>query len=455
MTARHSRRLTVVLVACHLGVARAVVEQRGDDEVQRPLLSRHRGAADAASRAGTSGVAFSQAGGGVKGRGRSSSSAAVRRQAGVRDGDGTPDADPDAVADENLIRSAWNGASNAFHFLDNMMPIAPMDSVAPASRVTTLGVEPLPGEHHNSLYLRPYYHVDPFPTVSGGFCNCEIPPDSPPTEEDHDWAKSVAKQLGMSVQDLPKPMTGKGKLKCTCTGEDGHKGDSFHWARTEPIPGTHNFTISPADLTYPAGNYWAPELKDGLIAPEDRLPLKDYPVQARADRITQLPAVAQEDRLDSKFVRYMDQVAAKALECEGDGVSERCVTDCRPGDRVVAQLGSTLLDAMIVSSHVGGSAIIQYTPAPAREAKSTVPCPIEAGCSPFRICRRLNSWCIEREAKHPRDFLGNMDLVLQCPAGTAVCSAIQQLVGGKSLKKGGKTCVPKGPLPPAPPPQSQ
>lgn len=331
-----------------------------------------------------------------------------------------------------------------FRFLDDMQPVAPMDSVNVPSSVTTLGIEPMHGEHHDALFLPPYRNPEPFPTKTRHSCNCKIPKKVEVTREQEEWTESVAKQLGLRVDQLPQPMSPEGRLKCTCTGH----GDAI-WSRVEPIPNTRNFTLEAADITYPAGNYWAPHVKDGLAAPEDKLPLEHYPLQAPSDRIVVVPGVSREDRVAFKYARYMDQVEERSHDCDGDGVSDRCVTDCRPGDAVEALLGSTSLPSRIVSTHVGLSAVIEYVPVPAHRAASTVDCPLQAGCTAFRVCRKLGSWCVQQEAEHPRDFLGNLHLHMVCPRDTQVCRSVQQLVAGKLLRKDGKACRPQPPLPPA------
>jgi len=345
---------------------------------------------------------------------------------GVRDGDSNSEPAADGMPD----------GSQQFRFLDNLEPVAPMDSVSPPGSVTTLGLEPMPGEHHNSVFVPPYRNPDPFPTTLGHHCHCTLPKPVEVTSEQKDWARSVAKQLGIRVKELPRPMSPEGRMKCTCSG-DGHA----LWTRWEPVPNSRNFTLESADITFPAGNYWSPSLKGGLAAPEDKLPLEQYPLQAPSDRITILPGVAQEDRVPLKYTRYMDQVSARSESCEGDGVSQRCTTECFPGDVVEAHLGSMRLDARIVSTHEASSAVIEYIPSAAQHATDTVECPLEAGCTSFRVCRQAGSWCVQQETEHPRDFLGNLHLKMSCPPETQVCRAIQQLVGGKFLRKGDRLIV--------------
>lgn len=354
------------------------------------------------------------------------------RGRGVRDG----------TDSEEAAEALGDGSPQLpFRLLDDVEPVAPMDSVSPPSSVSTLGVEPLPGEHHNSLYIPPYRNPDNFPTVVGHTCNCEIPRRTPVTQVQKDWASKVARQLGIRASDLPKPLSPEGRVKCECSG-DGHA----EWSRAEPVPNSRNFTLESADITFPAGNFWAPALKGGLAAPEDRLPIEQYPLLAPSDQIDKIPSAAQEDRIPLKYARYMDQVSARAQRCEGDGVSERCVTDCRPGDMVDARLGSMNLDARIISTHVGGSVVIAFFPPGARDAATaTVDCPLQAGCTTFRVCRAPGQWCVRQQSEHPRDFLGNLHLHLACPRGTEICRTVQQLVAGKLLHKDGKACRPVAP----------
>lgn len=330
-----------------------------------------------------------------------------------------------------------------FHNLDDLEPVAPMDNVSPAWSVTTLGLEPLPGEHHNSLYIPAYTHPDAFPAVAGAKCMCQAPDHVKVTEAQQEWANEVVKQLGLrGAESLTD-----NRVKCECSdGDDKGKPTAYHWMKVEPVPNSNNFTLVPADTTYGAGDYWAPRLKGGLAAPEDKLPRAEYPLQAVNDKIWPSSTVAREDGVPIEFARYMDQVEARSLRCDGDGVSERCVVDCRPGDQVRAQIFSTQFDAQIVSTHDGGWTVIEFVPAAARKAKSFLTCPVEARCSVFRPCkRRLNVQCVELQAQHPRDVFGNLQTHLACPAGTEVCGTVQQVVGAKFLSKDGKTCRPKGP----------
>lgn len=355
----------------------------------------------------------------------------LSRSRGVRDG--TDGLDAEQLAD-------GPPQASEFRFLDNMEPVAPMDIVSSPSSVATLpgvGLLPMPGEHHNSLHIPPYRNPDPFPTALGHTCNCEIPRRTPVTEEQDDWARQVARQLGIRRSALPKPLSPEGRVKCECSGS-GHS----EWTRVEPVPKSRNFTLESADITFPAGNYWAPALNAGLVAPEDRMPIEHYPLLAPSDQIKTIPGTAQEDTVPRKYARYLDQVSAREQLCDGDGVSERCVTDCLPGDPVEAHLGSTNLNARIVSTHVGGSAVIEFTPTQVRDASATVDCPLQAGCTMFRVCRAPGEWCVRQHTEHPRDFLGNLHLRLICPTGTEICRSVQQLVMGKLLRKGGRACRP-------------
>lgn len=357
---------------------------------------------------------------------------------GVRRSQAADDGDPSG----GVVGSVWIGSAGtqAFRALDDLEPVAPMDKVDPLGVVSVLSPEPLPGEHHNSFYVPPYRSPDPFPVVAGPNCTCEMPAQLPPTAQQMEWAQEVAKQLRIRPSQLPKPLPAVGITRCNCSGE--RVGSPPHdWSKLEAVPGTRKFAIVPADSTYPDGDYWSPSPLGGVIAPADVMPSGDYPVQARPDRIYPLPATAQEDRIGLKFARYMDQVEARSVQCAGDGVSERCVTPCRPGDQVEADFGlRRVTDVLVISTHVTGALVIQFKLPFAQGFLGSVPCPLEASCSAFRACRQANSFCVERESVHSRDYLGSLKLSLKCPVGTKPCAFVQQVVLGKYLRKDGKLC---------------
>jgi len=340
--------------------------------------------------------------------------------------------------------------AHSFGFLDNLDPIAPMDSVSPPESVTSVGFAPLPAEQHNSLYIPPYRNPDAFPVVHGGECTCETPPLVPPTQKQKDWARKVAKQLGVKVRDLPKPMSPEGLTKCACPDENGQV--AFHWAKLEPIGNSRKFKISPADISYSAGNYWEPSLRGGLAAPQDKMPIEHYPLQAVADEIEHLPSTGQEDRISSKFARYIDQVEARSLMCDGDGVSEQCSTECIPGDPVVLEIGPTRIDAKITTTHINGAVVVEFAPRASKGLAGAAPCPLQAACSIYRNCRKQFAWCVEHEGKRSRDYMGNLKLTLACPRGTMPCSTVQQVVAARYLRKDGRVCKAAGPIATKPPP---
>mmetsp|Transcript_26341 Transcript_26341/g.87292 ORF Transcript_26341/g.87292 Transcript_26341/m.87292 type:complete len:441 (+) Transcript_26341:90-1412(+) len=386
----------------------------------------------------------------LRGRGRSNAGAtntqAVVAQGqsvhrGVRDGaGGIEDGDDGDLGDEMLDRNNWLGQSQSLDFrpMDDLEPTAPMDGVNPPGIVSILSPEPLDAEHHNSMYVPPYRNPDAFPVVNGPECLCTKPPVLPPTDEQNEWAKEVAKQLGVRMSDLPKPMSDEGHIKCSCD-ENGAQ-FPHDWSKMEPITGTQNFKLFPADSTYPDGNYWSPAPKGGLVAPADVMSMENYPVQGPADRIQYLPAMAREDRVGLKFARYIDQVEKRSLDCDGDGISARCTTPCRPGDQVTAELGLRRFEASVLSTRINGMIIISFATPFAKGFLGTVPCPLRAACSAFRACLQPGRWCVQREGVYTRDHLGNLELALKCPGEAQICGSIEQVVSGKFLRKDGKLC---------------
>jgi len=205
----------------------------------------------------------------------------------------------DATMPRNMFTSdtmAYN-----FPFLDNMMPVAPMDSVKHGDGAYGM----------DAKYVSEYLNPDGFPGVVGKGCMCKAPDG--PTE----------------------------KIECHCGKESDN--DHYTWLKDTPVTGTKNYTLTPADISYRAGNYWEPNVRGGIASPADSLPAGSYPNQAAGDRIWPLPASAAGDRIGIKYARYLDQVHDRAQEC--DTVSKRCTVPCKPGDAVTGVLGNTHVDA--------------------------------------------------------------------------------------------------------------
>jgi hypothetical protein len=378
-------------------------------------------------------------------KGRRGAEVALRDGAGAGSPGFTPDPDarqgPGAVGqegnfesggDEAVEQSIWRGDSSAnnFRFMDDLEPVAPMDKVG--GKV----VGSATGGFRDALYIPPYLYPDAFPTVEGPTCTCREPKEVPPTEAQEELSENVAKSLGVDVSELPQPIYARGGNKCKCDG--GGEG-TFHWVKLEAAGG-RNYTLTPADTTYNAGNYWEPKVRGGLVAPEDRMTAKDYPLQAKGDRVMPLPAMAKEDRIKVKFAKYIDQLEARSREC--DTVSKACTTPCRPGDNVTLVLGNTELGAEVISTHVGNALRVEFIPTAARDAAKTVPCPVTAGCSAFRICHRPGTYdCVEQKDKKTHDYQGLLKTRHVCPRRFSLCSYVQEIVTATYAKKDGKACV--------------
>jgi hypothetical protein len=292
------------------------------------------------------------------------------------------------------------------------------------------------GGFRDALYVPPYLYPDAFPTVEGPTCKCREPKETEPTEEQEELSANVAKSLGVDMADLPQPIYARGENKCVC---DGNGEGTFHWVKLEAAGG-RNYTLTPADTTYNAGDYWGPKVHGGLVAPEDRMPSQDYPLQAKGDRVRPLPAMAHEDRVKVKFAKYIDQLEARNREC--DTVSEACTTPCRPGDNVTVVLGNTEIDAQVISTHVGNAMRVEFTPTAARGADRTVPCPVTAGCSAFRLCHQPGTYnCVEAKDVKDHDFAGLLRVRHQCPKGFFTCSYVQEIVAASYARKDGWACV--------------
>lgn len=261
----------------------------------------------------------------------------------------------------------------------------------------------------------------------------------------------VAKQLGVRVSELPQPQNLHGYPRCRCnTTVDG----AYHWVRDEPIYNSSAYILSPADVTYGSGNYWTPRIAGGIVAPQDKMPVGAYPLQASGDRIQPLPSNAVEDRIGGRLATYIDQLESRSREC--DTVSPRCTVPCGPGDAVELRLGNTRLNATVASVVAGAALVVEFSPAAAASSGGSVPCPLRAGCSAFRTCygaprrgaRGLlrgaeeGPACVPQEGLAAHDSGGALRHGLRCPAGTAPCSVVEQMVDGSRLRKGGKACRP-------------
>lgn len=333
------------------------------------------------------------------------------------------DEDPAHEADANLDHSIWYGASmaNEFRLMDNLNPVAPYDEVAHNNAQEVIHEGSGKDAAKGMLFVPQYLIPDAFPAIEGSECMCQIP-DSP----------------GANV-----------KCDCPMSERGANHLEVFHWAVEEPVPGTKNFTVRPADITFSDGNYWQPPIKDGLVAPEDRLPEEDYPIQALGDHLpySRLPVSAREDEIPRSFARYIDQVETRKRQC--DTVSKNCTTNCAPGEPVLAKVGNTQFNATVVSTHLGNAITIQFEPVMALTSQSRFDCTLQSSCSIYRFCVDGNNQCVEIEDKMRRDSFGNVQEHHECPPGTEVCKSVQQVVSATTLSKGGKACkaVPGPPSP--------
>jgi len=295
-----------------------------------------------------------------------------------------------------------DGMAGRFTMLDNLEPTAPMDRLHAA-----LGEDSEPGHFMDPVYVPEYLNPDGFPTVAGKGCMCSMPNDK------------------------------NKKIACSCGKKDDK--DHYTWLKESPVLGTSNFTLQPADITYPSGNYWGPKTRDGLVAPMDTLPTDRYPLQAKSEKIWPLPASAQEDRIPVRYARYMDQVQDRTLEC--DTVSKRCVVECKPGDEVVATIGNTVFNAKVVKTFEGNAAQIQFTPSLAEgKDAATEECPMAAACSAFRYCKGSDQHCTHVKDQDSRNWAGRLIRKHTCPEGTKACKVVNQVVMATMLKKGDKAC---------------
>mmetsp|Transcript_115170 Transcript_115170/g.229398 ORF Transcript_115170/g.229398 Transcript_115170/m.229398 type:complete len:446 (-) Transcript_115170:142-1479(-) len=359
--------------------------------------------------------------------------------------------------DHEVIRySLWKGKGmdGDFRFLDDVEPVAPMDQI---STVPTEGIGQLIGTGHifsqpskAAQYVQPYLFPDAFPAVHGPACNCQTPPVEVPTDADKQWAATVRKQIGRPVT-LPNAPGARGRTICTC---EGKKDVSSHWwTRAGPTNKGQNFSLMPADATYGQGNYWAPSLAGGLAAPFDRLPPWQYPLQADADHIANVPSTATEDYISRRYARYMDQLEARKEAC--DKVSKRCTVPCGPDDEVSLNLGNTQVLATVVSADpAGGAFVVRFAPTAARGVADAKSCPLMNECTAFRMCHghpiklgraSETAVCVDQTASTSHNWKGLLKRKWACPPGTTMCSTVEQMVTGDALSLSGKACRVKPP----------
>lgn len=301
--------------------------------------------------------------------------------------------------------SIWTGGdsmSYRFPMLDNLEPIAPMDRLH-----TALGPNTLEGNWMDAMYVPAYLNPDAFPTVHGKGCKCKMPK--------------------------------KGKdIECKCKESKTKQKDHYTWLKDTPIPGTDKYKLEPADITYRSGNYFEPIPKGGIVAPADVMPPHRYPNQALADRIFPLPASAREDRLPVRYARYIDQVQARSEEC--DTVSKHCTHKCAPGDKVVAAIGNTRVDAKVLKTFVGEAILIEFSPAEAKGVKDTAKCAVDSACTVFRLCKPEGKPCTQMKDVDSHNWAGRLVRKHVCPKGSKVCGTIQQTIMSNMLEKDGKAC---------------
>jgi hypothetical protein len=307
-----------------------------------------------------------------------------------------------SMYDSTLDRDFWksDGMSLNFPFLDNMRPIAPMDRVHDGDGAYDM----------DPAYVAEFQNPDAFPTVVGSGCTCTRPDGA--------------------------------EIECDCGDEGAYnktRNDHYTWLKDTPIVGTDNYTLTPADITYRAGNYWQPEHPGGIVAPADRLPAAHYPNQAPPDRIWPLPASAAGDRVGIKYARYMDQVHHRMQEC--DKISKRCTVACRPGDDVILALGNTGINARVVRSFVGNAIQVEFVPAAAASSGFTSSCTIEHHCTAFRFCKGpQSSACVAMQESDSHNWRHQLVVKHACPSGTQVCATVNQVVLADHLQKDGKAC---------------
>lgn len=326
-------------------------------------------------------------------------------------------------SDSTLDRNVWTSDSMEydFPFLDNLQPVAPMDRVHNGAGVAYM----------DPVHVSEYQNPDAFPTVVGKGCMCR------------------------------RATSSNEKIECDC-GEHSAN-DHYTWLKDTPVPGTNNYTLTPADITYRAGDYWQPQHSGGIASPADKLPPDSYPNQAPSDEIWPLPASASADRIGIKYARYMDQVMARSKEC--DTVSEKCTVPCKPGDAVTVTTGNVQFSANVIKTFVGNAAEVEFSPmgdpspsanpsaapspAPAMPAPlpvqslaPTTDCPLAASCTSFRFCKApySPSPCVQMKDTHSHNWAGLLVHKYECPTGTLICKTVKQVIMATMLRKDGKAC---------------
>eukprot|EP00927_Polykrikos_kofoidii_P079224 TRINITY_DN76000_c0_g1_i1.p1 TRINITY_DN76000_c0_g1~~TRINITY_DN76000_c0_g1_i1.p1 ORF type:complete len:413 (+),score=51.23 TRINITY_DN76000_c0_g1_i1:71-1309(+) len=319
---------------------------------------------------------------------------------------GTPEFEPDGTGPLSINPYEEQSMATHFRVLDDLEPVAPMDSVAWGGGVSGPVVEQHFSAHgmKDAVYVPPYLRPDAFPTIFGEHCDC-----------------------GKSQEGLDF-------VNCTCTGGDGLESAKFR--RMIPVYNSSDFKLVPADMTYSGGDYFGPHIHDSLAAPHDRLPIADYPLQARADAVNLVPAAAREDRISTKFARYIDQVEKRSRDC--DNVSPECTVPCKAGDNVILTVGNMFGNATVVSAHVGNALTVKTVTS---DSSDGVPCAANVGCTIFRPCLAQGMPCFEKQPTMYKDFMGNLRTGNSvCPEGTKPCSSIEQMVSATFATKGGKAC---------------
>jgi len=312
----------------------------------------------------------------------------------------------------------WGQQGQGFQFrmLDDLEPAAPMDQIGSSIKPSYLRGTPDngPGVQGNAIYIPAYLFPDAFPVIKGATCTCQ----------------------------LPNRTAGENNTLCSCPTEGG---EAFRWVRTEPVFNTSNFTVAPADLTYPTGDYWHPDVRHtgNIVAPEDRLPITAYPLQSKADKIRSLPAFAREDRIPKSYAKYLDQVEQRQTEC--DPISPECTNPCLEGDVVTLYVGNSLVpNATVKSAHQGNALTVEFPPPciATGACKAGGPaCPVSAGCSAFRPCfDAAFGTCDEMHDVSFHDWANNLQHKDSCREGTTICGTIESLLSAVMAQKDGKTC---------------
>eukprot|EP00933_Yihiella_yeosuensis_P005045 TRINITY_DN109461_c0_g1_i1.p1 TRINITY_DN109461_c0_g1~~TRINITY_DN109461_c0_g1_i1.p1 ORF type:complete len:425 (+),score=99.99 TRINITY_DN109461_c0_g1_i1:53-1327(+) len=345
---------------------------------------------------------------------------------------------------------------------DDVMPVAPFDSVAgPDADGTTIdaaGATPQgdAGTQRPALYVPPYLYPDAFPSSSRNRCVCKAPKVEKATPEEKQWAREVARTLGVPISQVMKPADFVGIAKCDCGDaprlSTRGQGQLFRWVKSVPFSNGTGYELRESDPSFPNGNYFEPEVqgvtKSGLVAPLDGFAGSKLPVQAPMDAMPNFQGkLAIGDFVDKDFSRYLDQLQQKKAEC--DQLSEECTNPCKAGDKVVFELGNARVMASIVSTSVGNAATIEYQAHASLGVAKTVECPIEAGCSIFRPCLPnelkdgVKHRCQKQESEASHDIVDETLVVVttKCPGNTTVCKMIKQEVMATYLRtQDGKLC---------------